>query len=90
MKWIELKKLVTEEYDRRNLASDVRYRSLDRIEDFLRQSPQLMNGIELLLQVDKKALKEAYRQFRGTENISRADSSCFNEIYNQLNINVKR
>lgn len=42
MKWIELKKLVTEEYDRRNLASDVRYRSLDRIEDFLRQSPQIM------------------------------------------------
>lgn len=84
MKWIELKRLITEEYNRRNLASDVRYRSLDRIEDFLRQSPQLMNNVELLLQVDKKALKEAYRQFRGTENISGADNSCFNEIYNQL------
>ena len=32
MKWEELKKLVISEYDKRNLASDVRYRSLDRIE----------------------------------------------------------
>ena len=36
MKWTELKKLVTEEYDRRNLASNVRYRSLDRIEEFIK------------------------------------------------------
>lgn len=49
-----------------------------------------MNNVELLFQVDKKALKDAYRQFRGTVNISGADSSCFNEIYNQLNLNMKR
>lgn len=38
----------------------------------------------MLLQVDKNVVKEAYRQFRETENISGADSSCINEIYNQL------
>lgn len=84
MKWTELKKLVTEEYDRRNLASNVRYRSLDRIEEFIKTSSEVTNSVEMLLQVDKKVVKEAYRQFREKENISGADSSCINEIYNQL------
>lgn len=84
MKWTELKKLVTEEYDRRNLASNVRYRSLDRIEEFIKTSSEVTNSVEMLLQVDKNVLKEAYRQFRETENISDADNSCINEIYNQL------
>lgn len=84
MKWTELKKLVTEEYDRRNLASNVRYRSLDRIEEFIKTSSEVTNSVEMLLQVDKNVVKEAYRQFRETENISGADSSCINEIYNQL------
>lgn len=61
MKWTELKKLVTEEYDRRNLASNVRYRSLDRIEEFIKTSSEVTNSVEMLLQVDKNVLKEAYR-----------------------------
>lgn len=84
MKWTELKKLVTEEYDRRSLASNVRYRSLDRIEEFIKTSSKAANSIEMLLQVDKNILKEGYRQFRGTDNISGVDSSCINEIYSQL------
>lgn len=84
MKWEELKKLVISEYDKRNLASDVRYRSLDRIEAFIKTSPKAMNSIELLLQVDKKVIKESYRDFRGVERLSGADNSCINEIYNQL------
>lgn len=84
MKWEELKKLVIAEYDRRNLASNVRYRSLDRIESFIKTSPQAMDSIELLLKVDKKVIKESYREFRGVERLNGADSSCINEIYNQL------
>lgn len=84
MKWEELKKLVIVEYDRRNLASNVRYRSLDRIEAFIKISPRAMGSIELLFQVDKKVIKESYRDFRGVERLSGADSSCINEIYNQL------
>lgn len=85
MKWEELKKLVISEYDKRNLASDVRYRSLDRIEAFIKTSPKAMNSIELLLQVDKKIIKDSYRDFRGVEILSGAESSCINEIYNHLN-----
>lgn len=85
MKWEELKKLVISEYDKRNLASDVRYRSLDRIEAFIKISPKAMNSIELLLQVDKKIIKDSYRDFRGVERLSGAESSCINEIYNHLN-----
>lgn len=85
MKWEELKKLVISEYDKRNLASDVRYRSLDRIEAFIKTSPKAMNSIELLLQVDKKIIKDSYRDFRGVERLSGAESSCINEIYNHLN-----
>lgn len=84
MKWEELKKLVIAEYDRRNLASNVRYRSLNRIELFIKTSPKAMVSIELLLKVDKKVFKESYREFRGVERLSGADSSCVNEIYNQL------
>lgn len=85
MKWEELKKLVILEYNKRNLASNVRYRSLDRIEAFIKTSPRTMGSTELLLQVDKKVIKESYRDFRGVERLSGADSSCINEIYNQLN-----
>lgn len=84
MKWEGLKKLVMSEYDKRNLVSDVRYRSLNRIESFIKTSPQVMDSIELLLQVDKKVIKESYRVFIGVERLSGADSSCINEIYNQL------
>lgn len=84
MKWEELKKMVISEYDKRNLASIVRYHSLDRFEAFIKTSPKALGSIELLLQVDKKVIKEAYREFRGVERLSGADSSCINEIYNQL------
>lgn len=84
MKWEELKKMVISEYDKRNLASNVRYHSLDRFEAFIKTSPKALGSIELLLQVDKKVIKEAYREFRGVERLSGADSSCINEIYNQL------
>lgn len=84
MKWEELKKQVAAEYDRRNLASNVRYRSLDRIEAYIKTSLKVMDSIESLLQIDKKRFKEEYRLFRGVTKLSGADNSCINEIYNQL------
>ena len=56
MKWTELKKLVTEEYDRRNLASNVRYRSLDRIEEFIKSNYDKLSKFflgSLLLEMER-------------------------------------
>ena len=62
----------------------VRYYSLERIEKFIKMSHEVTNSVEMLLRVNKKVLKEAYRRFRGKEKISGTDDSCINEIYSQL------
>lgn len=47
-------------------------------------SHEVTNSVEMLLRVNKKVIKEAYRRFRGKEKISGTDDSCINEIYSQL------
>lgn len=76
----ELKQRVIEEYDSRNLKSPVRYNQLEHIVDFLKN--QYGNNVDCLSQ-GKDMLKEEYRRYRGKENLSGADKSAFNEIYNQ-------
>lgn len=85
MKWEELKKLVIAEYDRRNLATNRRNSSINRIEKYLKSNLQAMDPIKLLLQADKEIKKKKYKDFLGVNKLNGADSSCFNEIYNQLN-----
>lgn len=85
MKWEELKKLVIAEYDRRNLATNRRNSSINRIEKYIKSNFQTMEPIKLLLQTDKEILKKQYKEFLGVNKLNSADNSCINEIYNQLN-----
>lgn len=54
MNWEELKKLVIAEYDRRNLATNRRNSSINRIEKYIKSNYQTMDPIKLLLQTDKE------------------------------------
>lgn len=85
MKWDELKKQVIAEYDRRNLATNRRNSSINRIEKYIKSNFQAMDPIELLLQTDKENFNKQYKDFLGVDKLNSADYSCINEIYNQLN-----
>lgn len=76
----ELKQKVIAEYDSRKLKSSVRYDQLEHIVDYLKK--QYGNSADCLSR-GKDTLKEEYRQYRGKENLSGADKSAFNEMYNQ-------
>lgn len=87
MEWIELKKCILLEYQRRNLKSNVRINSLNKIEIYLKSNHiSIYNHIERLLKIEKQDFKKLYEQHKGS-NLSGADSSAINEIYNQLIIN---
>lgn len=85
MKWEELKKLVIAEYDRRNLATNRRNSSINRIEKYIKSNFQTIDPIELLILTDKEIFKRQYKDFLGVNKLNSADDSCINEIYNQLN-----
>lgn len=75
-----LKTLVVAEYDSRALKSNVRYRALDKIVAFVKSH----YGVDVAeLPSDKAVLKLAYKEYKGSE-LSGAESSAVNEIYNQL------
>lgn len=81
----ELKKRVADEYDRRQQKSDVRYRALDKIGDYLKASRKdVVTNVSALMNIDRDDLKEAYRNRKPSRKLSDAESSAFNEIYNQL------
>lgn len=84
MKWEELKKLVIAEYDRRNLATNRRNSSINRIEKYIKSNFQAIDPIELLLKTDKEIFKRQYGDFLGVNKLNGTDDSCINEIYNQL------
>ena len=91
MTWNELKKKVVEAYNRRQLKSDVRYRALDKIGDFLKKKyPDVIENATSLLNINRDDIKEDYRKSKPTGKISGAESSAFNEIYNQLNIALQQ
>lgn len=84
MTWNELKKRIIAEYDSRNLNSKVRYNAIDKIEDFITQyNPQAIEEVKELITIDKQCLKKQYTKQKG-KNISGAEISAINEIYNQL------
>ena len=85
MEWNELKKRIADEYDRRQLKSDVRYRALDNIVDYLKAyHKDVITNVSALMSIDRNELKEAYRNHKPSKKLSGAESSAFNEIYNQL------
>lgn len=72
--------LTKEEFDRRNLKSDVRYRALEKIVDFLSRK----YGNELIcFQIGKDTLKNEYEKDKG-KPLNCAESSAFNELFNQF------
>ena len=76
----QLKTLVIEELDSRNLKSRVRYSALDKIIPFIKR----LYGVEVIsLPKSKEELKVAYEKDKGSA-ISGAESSVINELYNQL------
>ena len=77
-----LKQKVVQEYDRRNLKSDVRYRALDKIVLFLNH--KYGEGLECLTK-SKDILKDEYEQYKGGTPNS-AESSAFNELFNQYSL----
>ncbi len=76
----ELKQRVESEYDRRELKSQVRPNQLGHIIDYLKR--QYGNSVACLSK-GKETLKEEYRKYRQKEDLSGAEKSAFNEIYNQ-------
>ena len=85
MEWNELKKRVADEYGRRQLKSDVRYRALDKIGDYLKACHKnVITDVSALMNIDRDALKEAYRNHKPSKKLSGAESSAINEVYNQL------
>ena len=57
-----MKKKVAAEYDRRQLKSDVRYRALDNIGDYLKACHKdIVANVIALISIDRDDFKEAYR-----------------------------
>ena len=84
MNWKELKERIIAEYDKRELKSNVRYQSLEKIGNFLEHCyPSVINDIKKLLQEEKEELKRKYAQEKGKEIIG-TESSVINEIYKLL------
>lgn len=79
--WSNLRKKVVEEYDRRNLKSDVRYKALDKIISSL---SQIYGENTDCLSKEKQLLKDEYAQNKG-KDINDAEKSAFNELIKQFN-----
>mgnify|MGYP003423221851 CR=1 FL=1 len=75
-----LKALVVSEYDNRALKSNVRYKALDKIVEFVKSK----YGVDIaMLPSDKIVIKLAYEEYKGCE-LNGAESSAVNELYNHL------
>lgn len=79
----KLKTAVIKEYDSRQLKSNVRYRALHKIIRFI--ETQYKGSTDCLNSVDKETMKNLYVRFMGKEVTNGAESSAFNELYNQYN-----
>ncbi|MBR4690247.1 MAG: hypothetical protein IKO90_07270 [Bacteroidales bacterium] len=72
--------LTKEEFDRRNLKSNVRYKALEKIISFLSQ--KYGNDLKCF-QNSKDVLKNEYEKDKG-KPLNCAESSAFNELFNQI------
>ncbi|MDE6577193.1 MAG: hypothetical protein K2J82_02500 [Muribaculaceae bacterium] len=85
MNFAEIKKLVVEEYDRRDLKSDVRYKALNDFDEFLKKKDliEMWNDVSKFPD-SKEIMKELYRRYLDKAVLSGAESSMINEVYNQI------
>ena len=76
----QLKTLVIEELDSRELESIARYSALDKVIPFIKKQ----YGVDASsLPASKDELKDAYEKYKG-KILNSAESSVINELYNQL------
>ena len=76
----QLKALIVEELDSRELKSRARYSALDKVVPFIKKQ----YGVNTTsLPASKEEVKLAYEKDKGCE-INGAESSVINELYNQL------
>ncbi|MBR6196299.1 MAG: hypothetical protein IKQ72_01725 [Bacteroidaceae bacterium] len=76
----ELTLLVRQEFDRRNLKSNVRYNALDHVAKFIREK---YNGNLEVLYKPKDEFKRLYENYKD-KKINGAESSAINEMYKQF------
>ncbi len=79
MDFEKLKTLVCDEYDKRELESNVRYKALDKVIAFCKEKGYTS------LPADKEAFKNDYENCKG-KKLNSAESSAINEFYNQYNM----
>lgn len=83
--WLVIRNRIFAEYDNRLLKSRVRYNAIDKIGAFLKcKYLPIYEDMRILKQVDKRSIKDAYEREWKKSSINQAESSAFNEIYNQL------
>lgn len=76
----QLKALVEEELNSRNLKSRVRFSALNKVIPFIKSQ----YGVDTSsLPASKDELKDAYEKYKG-KFLNGAESSVINELYNQL------
>lgn len=76
----QLKTLVEEELNSRNLKSEVRFSALNKVVPFIKKQ----YGVDASsLPASKDELKGAYEKYKG-KILNSAESSVINELYNQL------
>lgn len=76
----QLKALVEEELNSRNLKSRVRFSALNKVIPFIKNQ----YGVDTSsLPESKDELKDAYEKYKG-KILNGAESSVINELYNQL------
>ena len=76
----QLKALVEEELNSRNLKSRVRFSALNKVIPFIKNQ----YGVDTSsLPASKDELKDAYEKYKG-KILNGAESSIINELYNQL------
>lgn len=82
----DLRLKVREEFDRRDLKSNTRYRALDKVIAYIKE---YHNGSLSVLQNNKQEFKNQYENYKSRigQAFSSAESSAINEMYNQLSSN---
>lgn len=76
----QLKTKVEEELNSRNLKCKARFSALDKVIPFIKDQ---YGSDTTSLPASKDDLKDAYKKYKGKE-LSGAESSAINELYNQL------
>lgn len=76
----DLFKFVNDEYESRNLKSNVRFNALEKVKDFVKKR---YNDDVSCFRQNKNDFKDEYEKYKG-KLLNGAESSAINELYNQF------